>query len=154
MLHALRAEQFWGQGIESLFPEGAFERRVVPWDQAHQLKHFGNYDQSLVADALRRPPVLQEIDPRTLRATQPHILRGGVEHYLTDEYHKTGQTFEQGQRRGNEYPFIYRREPSPANPDSGVQNLILAGHHRSAAALVQGRPLRAIIVEGPWGAPR
>lgn len=154
MLHTLRSEQFWGKGLESLFPKGSFERQSVPWDQAHHLKDRPDYDRSLVTEALVRPPALQEVDPRELHAMQSSVVRGGVEHYLTDEYHRTGRTYEQGERRGNEFPLIYRREPNPRNPDAGRQNLILAGHHRSTAALLQGRPVRAIVVEGPWGAPR
>lgn len=151
MLHTLRSEQFWGKGLEGLFPEGSSEKTVAPWPQPAHLKHLDDYDRELVRQTLIRPPKLQEVDPRELRRMQPSVTRGGVEHYMADEYHRTGRTYEAGERRGNEYPFIYQRDPNPINPDSGIENLILAGHHRSAAALVQGKPLRAIIVRGPWG---
>jgi hypothetical protein len=147
----LRAEQFFGQGIDRLFVPGTGDTRIVPWQSAGHLKDRGQYDNDLVQRTLRRPPQLQDIDPVDLLATQPKIVRHHVEHYLSGDYEKTGKTSEHGDNLGNRFPFIYRREPNPLSPSSGVQNLILAGHHRAAAALVQGKPLRAIVVEGPYG---
>jgi len=152
--HVLKADQFYGKGIEGLFPEGSFERRGAPWEEASKFRHTGDYDQSIVNDALRRPPQLQEIDPRDLHRTQPHIVKGGVDHYLTGEYEKTGETYEMGEKLGNRFPFVYRREAATEGYDPQPQNLILAGHHRAAAALAKGQPLRAIIVRGPWGQTR
>lgn len=147
----LRAEQFYGQGIDRLFPPGTFEKRGTPWGMAGGSKHHGPYDRDIVREALRRPPELTEVDPVDLIATQPHILRPHVNYYLSDEYQRTGRTSEPGDNVGNRFPVVYRRDPSPINPDAGHQNLILSGHHRAAAALVKGEPLRAIYLEGPWG---
>lgn len=150
----LRAEQFYGMGIDRLMPPGGVGYTMVPWPSASRLKHYEDYDNSLVQEALRRPPQLREIDPVDLHSTQNSIIRHHVEHYLSGEYEKTGQTSQHDYSVGNRFPVIYRREPSPINPSSESQNMILAGHHRAAAALVQGRPLRAIYLEGPWGPPR
>lgn len=147
----LRAEQFYGKGLDYLFPEDASPVRPTPWGQAGHLKDRERWDKSIVREALIRPPQLQEVDPVDLLATQPNILRHHVGHYLTGKYERTGRTAESGENVGNRFPMVYRREPNPLNPESGVQNLILSGHHRAAAALVQGRPLRAIVVEGPYG---
>lgn len=150
----LRAEQFYGKGIESLFPEGSSSIRPTPWPSAGHLRDRGRYDEDIVREALRRPPQLREIDPVDLLATQPSIVRHHVEHYLTGDYEKTGQTSELGDKVGNRFPMIYIREPNPFVPGSEPQNLFIAGHHRGAAALVSGRPLRAIVVEGPYGPKR
>ena len=150
----LQASQFFGKGIESVFHEGSFERQPVPWKAATILKHYGDFDRSVVRDALVSPPQLEEIDPVDLHATQPGIVKGGVEHYLKDTYEKTGQTYEQSTSVGNRFPIVYRREAATQGYDPQPQNLILAGHHRATAALVQGKPLRAIVVGGSWGPPR
>ena len=154
ILRHLRAEQFRGKGIESIFPEGSSGISGTPWESASRLKHYEDYDKNLVSETLRRPPKLQDIDPVDLRSTQPRILKQHVDYYLSDEYRKTGKTSQQESNVGNRYPFIYRREPNPINPEAGSENVILSGHHRAAAALVSGQPLRAIIVEGPWGQKR
>lgn len=147
----LRAEQFFGEGIDRLFPAGASSKQRTPWETAGHLKDRRQFKQELVNEALRRPPQLQDIDPVDLLATQPSVLRHHVEHYMTGDYERTGETSSKEATIGNRFPMVYRREPNPLNPDTGVQNLILSGHHRAAAALVQGKPLRAIIVEGPYG---
>lgn len=138
----LQAHQFFGEGVDNLFPHGA-PITSTPWAGMSRQKKVKDYDPGVVREALSAPPVLSEVDPRDLRSTQPMVTREGVEYYSGDTYAQTGRTFAEQGNVGNRHPFIYRREDG--------QNLILAGHHRAAAALVQGRPLRAQVVEGPWG---
>lgn len=156
--HVLQAEQYYGKGLDHLFPEGALITSA-PWPMAHRDKGRPDYDQERVNHALRTPPRLQEVDPRDLRSTQRSVTRAGVHYYTGSEYHETGRTFESTadpsrNPEGNRFPLIYRREASPTSYDPEPQNMILSGHHRAAAALVKGEPLRAIIVEGPWGEKR
>lgn len=84
---------------------------------------------------------LQSVDPRTLSATQGNITRAGVRYYLGQKYENSGMTFADNDRPTNRVPMVYRR--------SNGENLILTGHHRAAAALLKGEPLRAIVVEEP-----
>lgn len=148
----LAANQFWGRGIEHLFPEGSAEKRTAPWEGMSRTKADQDYDSEVVKDALRHPPQPVDIDPRGVRATQPSITKGGVKYYAEDEtYRETGETYADKANVGNKFPMVYQREGKDGRPG---ENLLLSGHHRAAAALVKGEPLRAIIVRGPWGPPR
>lgn len=142
-----RASRLWGQGISKLFPAGSAPTTVVPWPSGGRRKAATDYDASLVRLCLTQPPWLDEIDPRRLWATQPGITHAGVEYYLNDpRYRRLGRTYADREKLSNAYPLIYRR-------DDG-QNLILGGHHRSAAALLRGSPVLALITSGPWGGLR
>jgi hypothetical protein len=138
--------QFYGKGLSGLFPEGASPVRTAPWQGASRRKSNQDYDPDVARHLLHGPPTLSEVDPRTLRATQPMIHRPGVEHYMGSEYGETGHTFADNDKIGNKFPLVYQREDG--------QNLILSGHHRAAAALAKGEPLRAIVGQGPWGPAR
>ncbi len=140
-------ERFWGQGIAALFPPDTAPTTVVPWPSAGRRKDRRDHDQDLVGQVLVAPPCLALVDPRTLWATQPGITRSGVDYYLNDlRYPRLGRTYADRDKVSNAFPFIYRRTDG--------QNLILAGHHRSAAALVRGEPVLALVGDGPWGGPR
>lgn len=151
-----RAEQFYGGGQEAMsrmFPDGA-PTTVVPWSQMNGRKDRENYDRGLVADELRKPATevnLRPIDPRGLTATQPGITRGGVQHYLGDEYERTGRTYADQNLAGNVHPVVYRRAGLDGAP---TQDLLLSGHHRAAAALLHGRELHARLIEGGYGPMR
>jgi hypothetical protein len=140
-----------------MFPEGA-AKTTTPWPRAGRYKDVQDYDQARVNEVLTRPPRLQDVDPRSLHSTQPYVTRSGVDYYSSPAYHRTGQTYEQtrggGANVGNAFPVVYRREAHPRAVSQEAQNVLLSGHHRAAAALAEGRPLRAQIVEGPWGPPR
>lgn len=141
------AALWYGRGLDAVWPIDGSPTKVVPWKVQGRRRDVQDYDGALVREALLNPPELQLIDPRGLRATQPNITRSGVDYYFNDEsYRLTGKTHEHGEKLGNRYPFIYLREDGEA--------LILAGHHRAAAALLKGEPLEAIVISGPWGPPR
>jgi hypothetical protein len=143
-----RLEQFWGAGdIDKMFPGGA-PTTIVPWEQAGGRKDRQNYDPERVQNVLRKPQEheLVDIDPRNLKATQPSITRAGVKHYTSGEYEQTGKTFANQDQAGNQYPMVYHREDN--------DQLLLSGHHRAAAALLQGRQFKGYLVKGPWGPPR
>jgi ribosomal protein S18 acetylase RimI-like enzyme len=142
----------WGAGLDSLFPhdeDGPKSSAMTPWAAAGQSKERKSYDEDLVARSITHPhefPV-EDVDPRDLRATQPKVIRAGVQHYMNNSSGKTYGEDNGGDRRlGNDMPRIYHREDG--------QKIILSGHHRAAAALLKGEPLRAIVIRGPWGAAR
>lgn len=117
----------------------------APWPRAGRRKAQRDYDPDVLRQALEGPQDLTDVDPRNLHSTQPNITRGGVDYYMGDEYEKTGTTFADQGNAGNRFPVVYERE--------GV-NVLLSGHHRATAALLQGRPLPARRVVGPWGPAR
>jgi hypothetical protein len=151
-----RAEQFYGAGkehIDRMFPDGA-PTTMVPWPQMGRRKDREDYDRGLVHGELSKPPnelALRPVDPRGLHATQPSILRQHVQHYLGDEYELHGRTSADQHMAGNAHPVVYRR----AGLDGAAsQDIILSGHHRAAAALLQGKELHARLIEGGYGPER
>ena len=132
------------QHPEILF--GSASETVVPFGQAPFAKAF---DRDLVASHLAiHPPAveLERLDPRELLATQPGVQRPAVEHYLGPFYRELGVPFAEPHSPGNKYPVVYRY----VRPLDGRREvMILAGHHRSTAALLQGRRVLARVVEGP-----
>lgn len=140
------AERYWGQGFAALFRYQDAATTVVPWPAAGRFKATRPYDDALVRLGLTEVPRLHEVDPRHLRATQPGITRAGVHYYVHDHaYPRLGRTYADQDKASNAFPFIYRRADG--------QSLILAGHHRCAAALVGGVPVLALVVDGPYGGP-
>lgn len=123
----------------------------VPWPQAGKRKTRHTYDQDLVARSISHPHEfqLEDVDPRKLTSTQPHLLRAGVQHYL--EGREGGRTYGEDngadRRLGNDHPRVYHR----VDDDS---HIILSGHHRAAASLLKGEPLKAIVIHGGWGPER
>jgi len=99
-----------------------------------------------VSAAIRAQTGVEDVDPRKLSATQPSVILPGVQHYMAGRYEVTGETYEPGLSIGNKTPIIYVRDGSEA--------MILAGHHRSTAALLHGETVRAIVVRGTWGDKR
>lgn len=150
----LKAHRFYGKNdIDAMFPEGAL-MRPVPWEQASHRIDRGDYDRPAVRRFANREPRLGDFhvfDPRDLRATQPNVLRQHVQHYLSGEYRRRGITSADIDNPGNKHPIIYVREGLEGRPS---ENLILSGHHRAAAALLQGGQFRARMLEGPWGPMR
>jgi GNAT superfamily N-acetyltransferase len=147
-----RVKHLFGKGsLHHMFPvdeDGPASTTAVPWPAAARNKNRRDYDPEVVKNAMQNPHHYhsEEIDPRDLHATQPSITRAGVSHYMSDEYKTKGTTFADQHNIGNQRPTIYQREDG--------QNLILAGHHRAAAALLKGEPLHGVVLQGPWGPNR
>lgn len=119
---------------------GGAPKTMTPWPSAGRTKtNPRGYDPNLVHKALGNPaPHMAEMDPRDLHATQPWVTQAGVSHYMGDEYRRTGRTFADQHEEGNRFPVVYT--------DPQGRNKLLSGHHRAAAALLQGKQLRAIHV--------
>jgi len=139
--------------VDAMF--GDLPKASTPWPRAQQQKNRQTYDPKIVYNELVKPVDsdrgLVPVDPRHLQATQPHLVRAAVRHYMSDQFRTTGQTFADAHQVGNAHPFVYSRQRDDAeNPDE----IIWAGHHRAAAALLKGEPLMARRVEGGWGPER
>ena len=128
--------------FDHLFPEDAGPVRPVPFPRAPRARERRPYEVEPVQSAIRYGRT-QLVDPRVLLATQTGITRPGVGFYLRDDYPTRGDTYQGDRDPGNRLPLVYIRD--------GCEALILAGHHRSTAALIRGAPLEAIVVEGGWG---
>ena len=113
--------------------------RPVPWPQQDRRKDLKDYDHEAVKKVLQAPPVLEDVDPRNLKASQGSIVRSALTHY-TDQQPGDDETFADKGNAGNRHPVVYEH-------DNGDQ-VILSGHHRAAKALFAGHPLRARIVRG------
>jgi hypothetical protein len=137
-----RVNSLWGTGdVDGLFKGGP--QTTTPWPRAPRDKKRKPYDEALVKEALNSPAELEDFDPRNLHSTQPGLTRQGVDYYMNNDYARTGETFADKGNAGNRYPVVYSRE-------DGV-NMLLSGHHRGSAALLQGKQFPVRRVEGPWG---
>lgn len=85
------------------------------------------------ANLFERPPTLALVDPQLLWSTQPWVLGHHVAYYLTGEWERTGRTSADQHKVANRYPLVVA--------DAAGRPAILAGHHRAAAALLEGRDL-------------
>lgn len=130
-------------GVDKLFSGGL--ETTTPWQKAGRQKKTGLLlpdEEDAVATELRRsPPMLRDVDPRALHSTQPSIVQHHLSHYMGSRYDLTGETSADSDNIGNRFPVILNRP-------SRSQRVILSGHHRATAALLKGRPLRALYVEG------
>ena len=114
----------------------------VPWPYHGRLKGRPKIDPQLIEQVLATPAVLAELDPSTLNANQPWILEQHVAYYLTQQWHHTGRTSADRWDAGNRFPLVL--------PDHRGRPTIVCGHHRAAAALLEGRPLLARVAPGEW----
>jgi hypothetical protein len=132
-------------GVNATFGNGP--TGLTPWPRVGRLKGEPAYDDELVQVELRKKPadiVLQNTDPRELWASQGGLVKQHVEYYLHDLTWKlTAEPSADKNQLGNRFPVVYFR-------DDG-RRIILSGHHRAAAALLNGEPLKARIVTGGKG---
>ena len=146
-------QRLWGaQKLETMF-DGS-PTTPAPFRSAGGRRDIKSYDQDLVHEHLSRDPAKHELvdfDPRKLKSTQSAVTRTGVEYYLGDRYPTTGETYADQRNAGNKHPVVYSR---PKMAGEGWEHLILNGHHRAAAALLQEKSLKVRHIVGPWGGPR
>jgi hypothetical protein len=129
--------------FDEMFPPDAGPVRPVPFNRAPRSKKLMPHQSELVEEAIELGRT-QLVDPRVLLATQTGVTRPGVRFYLGERFARTGDTYQADRDPGNRLPLVYIRD--------GTDAMILAGHHRATAALIQ--PLEAIVVAGPWGPSR
>lgn len=129
-----RAEQIWGCGdLGLLFGPGAVG--TTPWPRGDKTKKGPTYDREQIRALLSQPVDLEELDPRALRCSQSGLVRHHVDYYGTGRWELTGRTSADHLVELNRFPVIVRAE-------SGY-DVIVSGHHRSAAALIAGRTVLA-----------
>jgi ketosteroid isomerase-like protein len=132
---------YGSNNLETMFPDNA-PTTSLPHDNYNQRR---GYDQDAVKAALSRPPTKDEIvdvDPRTVRVSQPKVTREGVQYYSGDDYENTGRTYADQGNVGNQHPVVYSRH-------DGSEDILLSGHHRMIASLIKGKALRARRISGP-----
>lgn len=130
------ASAIWACGELDACFKGA-PRIIVPWRSAGRLKSEPRTPAARIEHILTAPPRLHEVDPRVLFASQPWVLRAHAAYYLTGEWELTGRTSADMHSSANRYPTVAERRG---------QLIIVTGHHRSLAALIEGRPVLARIV--------
>ena len=124
-------------GIGELGKAFTGDRRVVPWPSAPRWKGRPLIAQDDIDHLLGGPPAIADLDPRPMFATQTFCVASHVSYYLTSRWPRTGRTSADQARPQNRYPLVWI--------DDGGRQLLLGGHHRSLAALIQGRPVRCRV---------
>lgn len=126
-----------------MFPDEA-SVTVVPWPAVVRPLRTED-ERDLLRALLAVPPradQFADLDPRTLSGSQGWVTRAGVAYYLhEDTYRRSGRTYADQFKIGNKYPVVHQ---------CGNDLVILSGHHRAAAALLNGEPLRARRVQAEW----
>ena len=131
-----RAAHFHGAGFAAMFPD---ETPITnaPWPQASPSRTHRTYNPALVDEALKDPEShRRDVDPRNLHASQPNLTRAGVKHYMESD-----ELMADSHQAGNQHPVVFH--DTTAN-----REVLLSGHHRAAASLLQGGQFRPVVVEG------
>lgn len=130
-------ERVWGcGGLDKVF---GGDIATVPWPRAPRGALGRDGLAALVSRLIGTPPALVDVDPRTLWANQPSVVRHHAAYYLTGQWERTGAPSADLEAPLNRYPVVVS--------DPRGRKLIVAGHHRSLAALIEGRPVRCRVVD-------
>lgn len=131
-----RADHFHGAGFSAMFPDET-PVTTAPWPQASPSKTHRTYNPALVDEALKDPDAhKQEVDPRRLHASQPNLTRAGVKHYM-----ESSELLSDAHQAGNRDPVVF-------HDTMRGRDVLLSGHHRAAAALLQGHQFKPVVVSG------
>ncbi len=114
------------------------DRRVVPWPSAPRRKREPVVAAEDIGRLIAGPPALADLDPRVMFATQIFCVAHHVAYYLGPEWARTGRTSADAGKPSNRYPLVW--------VDGDGRQILLGGHHRSLAALIQGRPVRCRVL--------
>jgi hypothetical protein len=120
---------------------GVAPTAICPWPTPGRPKRGDQVLAANTADVLQGPVWLSQVDPRLLWASQPRVVRTHAEYYLTGIWERTGVTSADRDVPANRFPIIA--------PDHRSRLIIRTGHHRSLAALVEGRPLVCRLATAP-----
>lgn len=147
----VKTNRLWSageDGMRELFSsdEGHSPSAPVPFPhQARSSNRLAYFDHDAIHEARQRRET-EEIDPRSLTRAQPSITHSGMRYYMGNQYDLTGATYAD-HGPSNATPVVYEAN----HPHFGYpERTILAGHHRSTADLLKGRPLRAVLVRAPY----
>lgn len=114
---------------------------ICPWPKSGMPKLGDHVLAANTAHVLQGPVWLSHVDPRLLWASQPRVVRTHAEYYLTGTWERSGITSADRNVAANRFPTVA--------PDRLGRLVIRTGHHRSLAALVQGRPLVCRLATAP-----
>ena len=130
-------ERVWGCGeLDDVF---GGDLATVPWPRAPRGALGRDGLAALVGRLIGTPPTLVDVDPRTLWANQPSVVRHHAAYYFTSRWERTGAPSADLAAPLNRYPVVVS--------DPRGRKLIVSGHHRSLAALIEGRPVRCRVVD-------
>lgn len=136
-----RADLVWGCGdVDDVFHGG--DRTGVPWRRLARRRRSTEElaaEQHTLRAFTARPPGLTQLDPRTLFASQPWVIRHHAGYYRTGQWERTGATSADMGSAFNRYPVVVI--------DAEGRHIIRAGHHRSLAALIAGRSVLARVLD-------
>ncbi|MFM8267796.1 MAG: hypothetical protein ACKOA2_07230 [Ilumatobacteraceae bacterium] len=128
-----RPDTLWGCGdLDAVFGPDALTT-PCPWPRARRGRGALFSTHSCTNETLLGLAVLDEVDPRTVQATQPSVLRHHAAYYLTGRWEMTGITSADNGQPTNRFPLVA--------DDLRGGLVLLSGHHRALAALVRGTPL-------------
>lgn len=131
--------RLYGQGHERMFSGGGPTAKPFPGAPAYIPNRNNEGIKEAVLGGIKGTVHPQAIDPRWLHMSQSSVTSSGVGYYLGSDWLESGRTFADQHKAGNRFPLVYEH--------GGLgQRIILAGHHRAAAALASGRPLHALVV--------
>ena len=148
----------YGAGIHALFgPKDEYDEPEprpivgVPFPKAvgtGNLQATYDLDPAKAAIADPQHPV-SDVDPRDerIRSNQTHVTHAGINHYMDEGNRAAGRLYADQHQAGNLVPVLMH---VPSSGEKGEELVILSGHHRATAALLQGRQFRAKIAEGQW----
>ena len=135
-----RVNRMYGSNDLDQVAKSSGSAGIIPWPMAGKTKKGANYDKDLVRAELSKPVNLTATDPRQLHASQPGITRDGVDYYRGANYQNTGETYADQDNAGNRFPVVYNKEDG--------RSILLSGHHRATAALIQGKQFDARHISG------
>lgn len=128
-------ESWWGCNDITALVGAAAQQIPAPWPSVDRAGIRSTVDQRLVDETLATPVELIELDPRTLWGSRPSLLRDHLDYYCTGQWERTGRTSADEDEEVNRFPVVI--------PDRQGRLVIIEGHHRAAAALLEARTLRA-----------
>lgn len=137
-----RANEVFGAGdVDALFHGNP--TTPVPWPTAPRSRTHRTANDELVYNAVTNPDRFETraVDPRSLHATQPGLVRAATSHYMSGDYERTGETYADQNNSGNRQPVVFH------DLDSG-RNVLMSGHHRGAAHLLRGEQFNVLWVPG------
>jgi hypothetical protein len=133
-----QAHRMHGKGVDAMFSGG--KPLAKPWTGNRVGGRRQELIQAHIIGGMKGFAHPENVDPRWLHMSQDAVTSHIVRHYAENpEYRETGMTHSDQGNVGNRIPLVYQRA------EHGDRT-ILSGHHRAAAALAQGKPLRALVV--------
>lgn len=112
---------------------GGVPRVPCPWPRLGATRTRPAPSRLVTAEMVQREVRLVEVDPRILWCSQGWVVLEHARYYTTGRWERTGVTSADRHVVANRFPLVVR--------DDRDRFVIVAGHHRSLAALVMGRRL-------------